>query len=153
MCSVILWYQLRRQWRPGQGHRAARPVELPEQEGGDRCALLVLCIKYFSVTILMLAVAAVCYLNISVALHVAVTEDQLEVVKHLVSNGAPVNTQEKKNKFTPLMLCLAQQPPQFLEMLQVILKGKPDLSAQDSTGQTVLHLATRTSRHPEPCFF
>ncbi|GAB9471073.1 Dead deah box rna [Globisporangium polare] len=77
------------------------------------------------------------------ALHIAVTEDQLEVVKHLVSNGAPVNMQDKKNRFTPLMLCLAQQPPHFLEMLQVILKGKPDLGATDSTGQTILHLAAQ----------
>lgn len=82
-----------------------------------------------------------------IALHIAVAEDQLEVVKHLVSNGAPVNMQDKKNRFTPLMLCLAQQPPHFLEMLQVILKGKPDLGATDSTGQTILHLAARAWRH------
>uniref|UniRef100_K3W7B9 Uncharacterized protein n=1 Tax=Globisporangium ultimum (strain ATCC 200006 / CBS 805.95 / DAOM BR144) TaxID=431595 RepID=K3W7B9_GLOUD len=77
------------------------------------------------------------------ALHLAVTEDQLEIVKHLVSNGAPLNIQDKKNKFTPLMLCLAQQPPHFVEMLQAILKGKPDLSVQDSTGQTILHLCAQ----------
>lgn len=71
-------------------------------------------------------------------------EDQLEVVTHLVANGAPLNLQDKKNRFTPLMLCLAQQPPHFLDMLQAILKGKPDLSVVDSAGQTVLHLAART---------
>lgn len=86
------------------------------------------------------------------ALHIAVTEDQLEVVKHLVANGAPVNMQDKKNRFTPLMLCLAQQPPHFLEMLQVILKGKPDLGSQDSTGQTILHLAARTCHHHQALF-
>lgn len=78
------------------------------------------------------------------ALHIAVSEDQLEIVKHLVANGAQLNAQDKKNKFTPLMLCLAQQPPRFLELFQVILKGKPDLSVVDSTGQTVLHLCART---------
>ncbi|KAG7392475.1 hypothetical protein PHYPSEUDO_000163 [Phytophthora pseudosyringae] len=74
-------------------------------------------------------------------LHVAVTEDQLEIVQHLVSNGATLNLQEKKRRFTPLMLALAQQPPSFEELFQVLLKGKPDLSVQDSSGQTALHLA------------
>ncbi|POM63705.1 Hypothetical protein PHPALM_20862 [Phytophthora palmivora] len=74
-------------------------------------------------------------------LHVAVAEDQLEIVQHLVSNGAMLNLQDKKRRFTPLMLALAQQPPSFEEIFQVLLKGKPDLSVQDSSGQTVLHLA------------
>ncbi|KAI9995471.1 hypothetical protein PInf_012536 [Phytophthora infestans] len=74
-------------------------------------------------------------------LHVAVAEDQLEIVQHLVSNGAMLNLQEKKRRFTPLMLALAQQPPSFEEIFQILLKGKPDLSVQDSSGQTVLHLA------------
>ncbi|KAL4152085.1 hypothetical protein PRNP1_009020 [Phytophthora ramorum] len=74
-------------------------------------------------------------------LHVAVSEDQLEIVQHLVSNGAMLNLQEKKRHFTPLMLALAQQPPRFEEIFQALLKGKPDLSVQDASGQTVLHLA------------
>ncbi|KAE9029606.1 hypothetical protein PF005_g1645 [Phytophthora fragariae] len=74
-------------------------------------------------------------------LHVAVAEDQLEIVQHLVSNGAMLNLQEKKRRFTPLMLALAQQPPSFEEIFQALLKGKPDLTVQDSSGQTVLHLA------------
>lgn len=74
-------------------------------------------------------------------LHVAVAEDQVKIVQHLVSNGAMLNLQEKKRRFTPLMLALAQQPSSFEEILQVLLKGKPDLSIQDSSGQTVLHLA------------
>ncbi|KAI9918088.1 hypothetical protein PsorP6_012532 [Peronosclerospora sorghi] len=75
-------------------------------------------------------------------LHVAVAEDQLEIVRYLVANGAMLNLQEKKHRFTPLMLALAQQPPSFEEIFQTILKGKPDLNVQDSSGQTVLHLAT-----------
>jgi ankyrin repeat protein len=78
------------------------------------------------------------------ALHIAVSEDQLEIVTHLVSNGVMLNVPEKKNQFTPLMLCLAQQPPRYLEILQAILKGKPDLNVQDSIGQTALHLSART---------
>ncbi|RLN68117.1 hypothetical protein BBJ29_009821 [Phytophthora kernoviae] len=74
-------------------------------------------------------------------LHVAVAEDQLEIVQHLVANGAMLNLQEKKRRFTPLMLALAQQPPSFEEVFQALLKGKPDLSVQDSSGQTILHLA------------
>ncbi|KAF4323670.1 hypothetical protein BBO99_00001459 [Phytophthora kernoviae] len=74
-------------------------------------------------------------------LHVAVAEDQLEIVQHLVANGAMLNLQEKKRRFTPLMLALAQQPPSFEEIFQALLKGKPDLSVQDSSGQTILHLA------------
>jgi ankyrin repeat protein len=77
------------------------------------------------------------------ALHIAVAEDQLEIVAYLVSHGAPLDFQDKKNRFTPLMLCLAQRPPRHLEILQALLKGKPDLSVQDSSGQTVLHLAAR----------
>ncbi|KAI9895448.1 hypothetical protein PsorP6_018327 [Peronosclerospora sorghi] len=42
-----------------------------------------------------------------------------------------LNLQEKKHRFTPLMLALAQQPP-----------SKPDLNVQDSSSQTALHLAT-----------
>ncbi|DAZ96390.1 TPA: hypothetical protein N0F65_010757 [Lagenidium giganteum] len=76
-------------------------------------------------------------------LHTAVSEDQLSVVTALVSHGVMLNIQDKKNKFTPLMLCLAQQPTQYLEIMQAILKGKPDLSVQDSAGQTVLHLAAQ----------
>ncbi|ETL87363.1 hypothetical protein, variant [Phytophthora nicotianae] len=74
-------------------------------------------------------------------LHVAVAEDQLEIVQHLVSNGAMLNLQDKKRRFTPLMLALAQQPPSYEEIFLALLKSKPDLSVQDSSGQTVLHLA------------
>ncbi|KAI9907435.1 hypothetical protein PsorP6_004260 [Peronosclerospora sorghi] len=76
-------------------------------------------------------------------LHVAVAEDQLELVRYLVANGAMLKLQEKKHRFTPLMLALAQQPPSFVEeIFQTLLKGKPDLNVQDSSGQTFLHLAT-----------
>ncbi|KAL3673475.1 hypothetical protein V7S43_001185 [Phytophthora oleae] len=80
-------------------------------------------------------------LLLPLVLHIAVAEDQLEIVQHLVSNGAMLNLQEKKRRFTPLMLTLAQQPPSFEEIFQTLLKGKPDLSVQASSGQTVLHLA------------
>ncbi|KAI9911340.1 hypothetical protein PsorP6_009485 [Peronosclerospora sorghi] len=74
--------------------------------------------------------------------HVAVAEDQLEIVRYLVANGAMLNLQEKKHRFTPLMIALAQQPPSFEEIFQTLLKGKRDLNVQDSSGQMVLHLAT-----------
>ncbi|GLD91762.1 hypothetical protein PINS_up000295 [Pythium insidiosum] len=77
------------------------------------------------------------------ALHIAVSEDQLSIVTYLVSHGAPLDFQDKKNRFTPVMLCLAQQPPRWMEILQALLKGKPDLSIQDSAGQTALHLAAQ----------
>ncbi|KAI9911496.1 hypothetical protein PsorP6_009528 [Peronosclerospora sorghi] len=64
-------------------------------------------------------------------LHVAVAEDQLEIVRYLVANGAILNLQEKKHRFTPLMLALSQQPPSFEEIFQTLLKGKPDLNIQD----------------------
>ncbi|KAI9910309.1 hypothetical protein PsorP6_010082 [Peronosclerospora sorghi] len=53
-----------------------------------------------------------------------------------------LNLQEKKHRFTPPMLALAQQPPSFEEIFQTLLKGKPDLNVQESSGQTVMHLAT-----------
>lgn len=81
---------------------------------------------------------------ILIALHIAVSEDQLSIVSYLVSHGAPLDIQDKKNRFTPLMLCLAQHPPRYMDIMQAILKGKPDLSLQESSGQTVLHLAART---------
>uniref|UniRef100_A0AAV1VM03 Uncharacterized protein n=1 Tax=Peronospora matthiolae TaxID=2874970 RepID=A0AAV1VM03_9STRA len=74
-------------------------------------------------------------------LHVAVAEDHLEIVQYLVANGAMLNLQDKKHRFTPLMLALAQQPPTFKEIIQALLKGKPDLNVQNSSGQTVVHLA------------
>lgn len=69
----------------------------------------------------------------------------MEIVQLLVSSGHMLNLQERKNKFTPLMLCLAQRPPHFDEIFDAILKGKPDLDVQDSAGQTILHLAARAS--------
>lgn len=107
--------------------------------------LLSTCAREKQLTSACIGECACSVYRYTTALHIAVAEDQLEIVKHLVAHGAPVNAQDKKNRFTPLMLCLAQQPPHFVEMLQAILKGKPDLSAQDSTGQTILHLAARTS--------
>ncbi|KAI9908547.1 hypothetical protein PsorP6_002876 [Peronosclerospora sorghi] len=75
-------------------------------------------------------------------LRVAVGEDQLEIVRYLVANGAMLNLQEKKHRFTPLMLVMAQQHPSFEKIFQTILKGKPYLNLQESSVQTVLHLAT-----------
>ena len=74
-------------------------------------------------------------------LHVAVAEDQLDIVQHLVANGAMLNLQDKKHRFTPLMLALAQQPPSFKEIIEALLKGKPDLNLHNASGQTVVHLA------------
>ncbi|KAI9915131.1 hypothetical protein PsorP6_007722 [Peronosclerospora sorghi] len=74
--------------------------------------------------------------------HVAVAEDQLEIVRYIVANGAMLNLKEKRHRFTPVMLALAQQPLSFEEIFQTLLKGKPDLNVQDSSGQTVLHLST-----------
>ncbi|OQR91649.1 hypothetical protein ACHHYP_04506 [Achlya hypogyna] len=77
------------------------------------------------------------------ALHVAIAEAQLEMVEFLVNHRANVNLQDKKAGFTPIMLALAQQPSNYLDMLEIMMKVQPDLLIKDVSGQTALHLAAQ----------
>ncbi|KAF0686779.1 Aste57867_21442 [Aphanomyces stellatus] len=77
------------------------------------------------------------------ALHLAIAEDELEMVEFLCSNGANVNLKEKRGGYTTIMLCLAQQPPTYVSMVEILLKHQADLTLKDSTGQTALHLASQ----------
>ncbi|ETV65420.1 hypothetical protein, variant [Aphanomyces astaci] len=76
-------------------------------------------------------------------LHVAIAEGELGMVEFLCNAGANVNLQDKKGGNTTIMLTLAQQPPQYLAILEILLKHQPDLTLKDSTGQTALHLAAQ----------
>ena len=82
-----------------------------------------------------------CY--ILLALHIAIQEGHKELVKFLISNGIKLNLKERKNGFTPLMQCIAQQPLHFDEIFESLLEAKPDINIQDSQGQTALHLTLR----------
>ena len=93
----------------------------------------------------LMTLSCVAFDRLLAVLHVAVAEDHLEIVQYLVAHGAMLNLQDKKHRFTPLMLALAQQPPNFKEIIQALLKGKPDLNGQNSSGQTVVHLAAGAS--------
>lgn len=80
------------------------------------------------------------------ALHVAVSADEQEMVAFLVSHGADCRVQEKKSGFTPLMVCLAEQPVNYLSMIETILTT-PDAAAmleiQNKTaGQLAIHQAS-----------
>ncbi|OQR91972.1 hypothetical protein THRCLA_08832 [Thraustotheca clavata] len=77
------------------------------------------------------------------ALHVAIAEGQLEMLEFLVNHGANVNLQDKKAAFTPIMLALAQQPMNYLDMIEIMMKQQPDLTIKDKSGQTALHLAAQ----------
>ncbi|KAF0730486.1 hypothetical protein AaE_009306, partial [Aphanomyces astaci] len=52
-------------------------------------------------------------------LHVAIAEGELGMVEFLCNAGANVNLQDKKGGNTTIMLTLAQQPPQYLAILEV----------------------------------
>ncbi|RHY99789.1 hypothetical protein DYB37_009619 [Aphanomyces astaci] len=65
------------------------------------------------------------------------------MVDFLCNAGANVNLQDKKGGNTTIMLTLAQQPPQYLAILEILLKHQPDLTLKDSTGQTAVHLAAQ----------
>ena len=80
------------------------------------------------------------------ALHLAISEDESKMVQYLIDQGADIRIQEKKNGFTPLMVCLVEQPVNFMGMIEMILRAPfvdESLSLQDKTGMLAIHHAAR----------
>lgn len=73
------------------------------------------------------------------ALHGVAGEDQLEMLKFLISKGADVNIQNDEG-ISPLHLAA------YPKVVQILVQNKADLNKLDKIGNTPLHIQTE---HPE----
>eukprot|EP01135_Chromosphaera_perkinsii_P005678 Nk52_evm10s358 gene=Nk52_evmTU10s358 len=73
-------------------------------------------------------------------LHHAVLQNKYNMVELLVQNDADVNSRNKKNKATPLMMAVQNKNFTISELL---IQSGANLLAQDVGGNTVLHYAAR----------
>jgi serine/threonine-protein kinase len=77
------------------------------------------------------------------ALHAAVANGKIDVVKSLLANGANVNETDPTGS-TPLMLAAEGNAhlPNNLPMVEALIDARASLEARDSQGRTALHRAT-----------
>lgn len=72
------------------------------------------------------------------ALHLAITEKRLEVVRELIKSGADVNAEEYGNKCTPLHLaCMVGEK----EIVEELVKAGAEIEQADKFGMTVIDYA------------
>ncbi len=72
------------------------------------------------------------------ALHLAVTEKRLEVVRELIKSGADVNAEEYGNKCTPLHLaCMVGEK----EIVEELVKAGAEIEQADKFGMTAIDYA------------
>jgi serine/threonine protein kinase/ankyrin repeat protein len=81
------------------------------------------------------------------ALHAAVANGKIEVVKSLLANGANINETDPSGS-TPLMLAAEGNAhlPNNLPMVAALIDARASLEARDSQGRTALHRATAEGR-------
>jgi ankyrin repeat protein/serine/threonine protein kinase len=77
------------------------------------------------------------------ALHGAVANGKIDVVKSLLANGADVNEKDPTGS-TPLMLAAEGNAhlPNNLPIVEALIDARASLEARDSQGRTALHRAT-----------
>ncbi|WP_264376211.1 MULTISPECIES: ankyrin repeat domain-containing protein [unclassified Wolbachia] len=69
------------------------------------------------------------------ALHLAVTEKRLEIVRELIKSGADVNAEEYGNKCTPLHLaCMVGK----VEIVEELVKAGGEIEQADKFGMTAM---------------
>ena len=70
-------------------------------------------------------------------LHLACYENNVEIVRFLLKNGADIN-KEDKNGFTPLYLACYENN---VEIVRLLLEKDADINKEDKDGNTPLHVA------------
>ncbi|MDD5372251.1 MAG: ankyrin repeat domain-containing protein [Sulfurimonas sp.] len=73
----------------------------------------------------------------------AVTYDNLEMVKYLISRGFDVNSTKRRSRFTPLMAAVCYGR---VEMTKFLIEHGADKNAVDSKGISVVDFARKTNK-------
>jgi ankyrin repeat protein len=76
-------------------------------------------------------------------LDMAVTYDNIEIVKYLIEQGMDVNSTRRKSKFTPLMAAACYGR---VEMAKLLIENGADKNAVDSKGISVIDFARKTNK-------
>ena len=73
-------------------------------------------------------------------LHRAVIQNDLEMIRLLIENGADVNSKEDKYGATPLIVAAQLDHP---EIAKLLIENGADINVKDYKGWTTLHKSTR----------
>ncbi len=73
----------------------------------------------------------------------AVTYDNIEVVKYLISQGVDVNTTQRKSKFTPLMAAVCYGR---VDMVEFLIEQGANIKAVDAKGISVIDFARKMNK-------
>jgi ankyrin repeat protein len=78
-------------------------------------------------------------------LHVAAESGSVEMIRHLIDNGADVNAKQgsKKTGATPLLLAVENER---LEAVRTLIAAKSNVNAANEEGETPLHIAARVGQ-------
>ncbi|WP_264735438.1 ankyrin repeat domain-containing protein [Wolbachia endosymbiont (group A) of Rhinocyllus conicus] len=80
------------------------------------------------------------------ALHLAVTEKRLEVVRELIKSGGNVNAEEYGNKCTPLHLaCMVGK----VEIVKELVEARAEIEQEDKFGITAMDYAKNSKEITE----
>ncbi|WP_143688864.1 ankyrin repeat domain-containing protein [Wolbachia endosymbiont of Laodelphax striatellus] len=80
------------------------------------------------------------------ALHLAVTEKRLEIVRELIKSGAEVNAEEYGNKCIPLHLaCMVGEK----EIVEELVKAGGEIEQEDECGMTAIDYAKNSKEVTE----
>ncbi|WP_264376990.1 MULTISPECIES: ankyrin repeat domain-containing protein [unclassified Wolbachia] len=80
------------------------------------------------------------------ALHLAVTEKRLEIVRELIKSGAEVNAEEYGNKCIPLHLaCMVGEK----EIVEELVKAGAEIEQADKFGMTAMDYAKNSKKITE----
>ncbi|HUH41641.1 MAG TPA: ankyrin repeat domain-containing protein [Sulfurimonas sp.] len=73
----------------------------------------------------------------------AITYDNMEVVKYLISQGVDVNTTQRRSKFTPLMAAVCYGR---VEMVEFLVEQGANPDAVDAKGISVIDFARKMNK-------
>jgi ankyrin repeat protein len=73
----------------------------------------------------------------------AVTYDNIEVVKYLISQGVDVNTTQRRSKFTPLMAAVCYGR---VDMVEFLIEQGANIKAVDAKGISVIDFARKMNK-------